>query len=61
MGIRAKKAVLPEKMRLYAVGGANPENFADLAAAGCNGFGLGSFLYEPGFTVSTSAPTRKWP
>lgn len=51
-GVRAIKAVLPRQMPLYAVGGAVPGNFADFAAAGCHGFGLGSFLYKPGVTVA---------
>ncbi|WP_315835952.1 2-dehydro-3-deoxy-6-phosphogalactonate aldolase [Bradyrhizobium prioriisuperbiae] len=51
-GIRAIKAVLPETMPLYAVGGASPDNFAEFIAAGCTGFGLGSFLYKPGFSAA---------
>lgn len=49
-GIRAMKAVLPPELPLYAVGGANPDNFGDYFAAGCIGFGLGTFLYKPGYT-----------
>lgn len=51
-GVRAIKAVLPRQIPLYAVGGAAPENFAAFAAAGCHGFGLGSFLYKPGATAT---------
>jgi 2-dehydro-3-deoxyphosphogalactonate aldolase len=51
-GIRAMKAVLPGDVPLYAVGGANPANFSDFIAAGCSGFGLGSFLYKPGTPVA---------
>jgi len=47
-GIKAMKAVLPPEVPLYAVGGANPDNFAEFFAAGCAGFGLGTFLYKPG-------------
>ncbi len=50
MGIRAMKAVLPDSMPLYAVGGANPSNFSEFVAAGCTGFGLGRYLYKPGFS-----------
>jgi len=50
-GIRAMKAVLPPEMPLYAVGGANPDNFAEFFAAGCVGFGLGTYLYKPGMSV----------
>ena len=52
IGIRAIKAVLPPQMPLYAVGGANPGTFAEFAAAGCSGFGLGSFLYKPGASIA---------
>lgn len=47
-GIKAMKAVLPPEVPVYAVGGAAPDNFAEFFAAGCTGFGLGSYLYKPG-------------
>lgn len=50
-GIRAMKAVLPPDMPLYAVGGAKPDNFAEYFAAGCAGFGLGTYIFKPGMTV----------
>ena len=49
-GIKAMKAVLPPQVPLYAVGGANPDNFREYFAAGCAGFGLGTYLYKPGMT-----------
>ena len=54
-GIRAMKAVLPPDMPLYAVGCAKPDNFADYFAAGCAGFGLGTYLFKPGMTVEQCA------
>ena len=51
-GIKAMKAVLPPDLPLYAVGGANPDNFSEYFAAGCVGFGLGTFLYKPGSTAA---------
>jgi 2-dehydro-3-deoxyphosphogalactonate aldolase len=54
-GIRAMKAVLPPDMPLYAVGGANPDNFGEFFAAGCAGFGLGTYLYKPGMPVEETA------
>lgn len=54
-GIRAMKAVLPADVPLYAVGGANPDNFGEYFAAGCAGFGLGTYIYKPGFTVDEIA------
>ena len=54
-GIRALKAVLPADLPLYAVGGANPDNFREYFDAGCAGFGLGSYIYKPGMTVNDIA------
>jgi 2-dehydro-3-deoxyphosphogalactonate aldolase len=54
-GIKAMKAVLPPALPLYAVGGANPDNFNDFFAAGCAGFGLGTYIFKPGMDVATVA------
>jgi 2-dehydro-3-deoxyphosphogalactonate aldolase len=54
-GIKAMKAVLPPAMPLYAVGGANPDNFSEYFAAGCAGFGLGTYIYKPGMTAGEVA------
>ncbi|EFO34116.1 2-dehydro-3-deoxy-6-phosphogalactonate aldolase [Roseibium sp. TrichSKD4] len=54
-GLKAVRAVLPTGTQTYAVGGAGPENFADWAKAGVSGFGIGSALYKPGYTVSEVA------
>ncbi|MGV8830899.1 MAG: 2-dehydro-3-deoxy-6-phosphogalactonate aldolase [Devosia sp.] len=54
-GIKAMKAVLPPDLPLYAVGGANPDNFTEYFAAGCAGFGLGSYIYKPGMTADQVA------
>jgi 2-dehydro-3-deoxyphosphogalactonate aldolase len=54
-GIRAIKAVLPPDLPVYAVGGANPDNFGAFFKAGCAGFGLGTYLYKPGMTVAETA------
>jgi 2-dehydro-3-deoxyphosphogalactonate aldolase len=51
-GIKAMKAVLPPELPLYAVGGANPGNFGEYFAAGCIGFGLGTYLYKPGMALA---------
>lgn len=72
-GIKALKAVLPPDIPLYAVGGANPDTFTAFFAAGCTGFGIGSYLYKPGMDLpeivkrasllvrayDTSAPQRQ--
>lgn len=54
-GIKAMKAVLPPEMPVYAVGGANPDNFDEYFAAGCTGFGLGTYVYKPGMSVEDVA------
>jgi 2-dehydro-3-deoxyphosphogalactonate aldolase len=54
-GIKAMKAVLPPEVPVYAVGGANPDNFSEYFAAGCTGFGLGTYIYKPGMDVAQVA------
>ena len=49
-GLKALKAVLPPEAPVLAVGGVEPGDFAEWAAAGAYGFGLGSSLYKPGDT-----------
>ena len=58
-GLKAMKAVLPPEIPLYAVGGATPENFAEFIAAGCTGFGIGSYLYKPGAKLAEIASARQ--
>lgn len=54
-GIKAMKAVLPPEVPLYAVGGANPDNFGEYFAAGCAGFGLGTYIFKPGMSAADVA------
>jgi 2-dehydro-3-deoxyphosphogalactonate aldolase len=54
-GIKAMKAVLPPALPLYAVGGANPDNFHEFFAAGCAGFGLGTYIFKPGMSAADVA------
>ena len=54
-GLKAIRAVLPAETLVYAVGGAEPSNFAEWANASADGFGLGSSLYKPGMVVSEVA------
>ena len=51
-GVKAIRAVLPPETSVYAVGGAGPANFAEWIAAGVNGFGVGTALYQPGHSVA---------
>ncbi|MBY5973354.1 2-dehydro-3-deoxy-6-phosphogalactonate aldolase [Ferrimonas balearica] len=52
-GLKAMRAVIPAEVPVYAVGGAGPENFAEWAAAGASGFGIGTALYSPGDDAAT--------
>ncbi|PJE27175.1 2-dehydro-3-deoxy-6-phosphogalactonate aldolase [Pseudooceanicola marinus] len=52
-GLKAMRAVIPAEVPVYAVGGAGPENFAEWAAAGASGFGIGTALYTPGDDAAT--------
>jgi len=54
-GLAAMRAILPPGTRVYAVGGAGPDNFADWLAAGADGFGLGTALYTPGLSAADVA------
>lgn len=49
-GLKAMRDVLPKSTQVYMVGGVGPANFAELMAAGADGFGIGSALYKPGTT-----------
>lgn len=54
-GLKAMLAVLPKGTQTFAVGGVGPDNFAEWTAAGVTGFGIGTALYQPGFTVAQVA------
>ena len=50
-GMKAICAVLPKAIDVLAVGGAGPENFAEWKEAGADGFGIGSSIYKPGYSM----------
>ncbi len=54
-GLSAIYAVLPKGTKTYAVGGVGPSNFADWFKAGVTGFGIGSALYKPSYTIEDIA------
>jgi len=54
-GIKAIRAILPKGTKVYAVGGAGADNFAEWMAASADGFGIGSALYKPGISVAEVA------
>ncbi len=49
--LKALRAVFAKDVLFLPVGGITPQNMAAYAAAGANGFGLGSALYKPGMTA----------
>ena len=53
--IKALRAVLPGGARLVVVGGVSPQSLAPYAAAGADGFGIGSALYRPGAGADETA------
>lgn len=50
--LKAIRAVFPKDVLFVPVGGITPDNMAGYAAAGANGFGLGSALYKPGMSAA---------
>jgi 2-dehydro-3-deoxyphosphogalactonate aldolase len=48
--VRAQRAVLPRDVPLLIVGGVRPETMRAYSDAGASGFGLGSGLYQAGFS-----------
>jgi 2-dehydro-3-deoxyphosphogalactonate aldolase len=50
--VKAWRTVLPGDVWLLPVGGITPDAMAAYLAAGANGFGLGSALYQPGLSAA---------
>jgi 2-dehydro-3-deoxyphosphogalactonate aldolase len=50
--VKAFATVLPKGTRMLAVGGIEEHNMAAYLQAGCCGFGLGSNLYQPTFSLT---------
>ena len=50
--IKAAKAVLPSGTKVYAVGGVDESNIQEWQRAGAEGFGLGSSLYKPDYSLN---------
>lgn len=50
-GLQAVRAVLPSDTLIYAVGGVGPKDFGAWFDAGAAGFGIGSAVFKPGFSV----------
>jgi 2-dehydro-3-deoxyphosphogalactonate aldolase len=50
--LRALKSVLPRQVRVYPVGGVGAADIPAWLAAGADGFGFGSEIYKPGYTLA---------
>jgi 2-dehydro-3-deoxyphosphogalactonate aldolase len=50
--VKALRAVLPADALLLPVGGISTANMASYRAAGADGFGIGSSLYQPGMAAA---------
>mgnify|MGYP000191198792 CR=1 FL=1 len=50
--ISAMRAVLPKEANVAAVGGITPDTMGAYYRAGSNGFGLGSALFKPSYSLS---------
>lgn len=50
--LKALRAVFDQDVLFIPVGGVTPQNMGVYAAAGANGFGLGSALYKPGMSAA---------
>lgn len=49
--IKSLKAVLPENIKIAAVGGVSPDNLQEFSEAGADLFGIASELYKPTMSV----------
>jgi 2-dehydro-3-deoxyphosphogalactonate aldolase len=50
--LRALKSVLPPHARVYAVGGVGSQDIATWLGSGADGFGFGSELFTPAYTLA---------
>jgi 2-dehydro-3-deoxyphosphogalactonate aldolase len=50
--LKALKSVLPKHVRVFPVGGIGAQDIADWLASGADGFGFGSELFTPAYTLA---------
>jgi 2-dehydro-3-deoxyphosphogalactonate aldolase len=53
--LKAQRAVIPNDVPIFAVGGIKPDNMQPWLDAGADGFGLGGGLYQPGQSAAATA------
>ena len=53
--LKAQRAVIPNDVPIFVVGGIRTDNMRPWLEAGANGFGLGSALYKPGQSAAETA------
>ncbi len=58
-GLKAIRAVLPQDVQIFMVGGIYPENIAKWLHAGADGFGLGTSLYKPGDDINSVSSSAR--
>lgn len=58
-GLKAMRAVLPPETLVLPVGGVSADNLAMWRAAGANGAGIGSALYQPGKSADAVAAAAR--
>ena len=50
--LKALKSVLPEHVKIFPVGGIGSQDIADWLVSGADGFGFGSELFTPAYTLA---------
>ena len=50
--LKALKSVLPKNVKIYPVGGIGSQDIAEWLASGADGFGFGSELFKPAYTLA---------
>ena len=50
--LRALKSVLPKHVKIYPVGGIGSQDIAEWLVSGADGFGFGSELFKPAYTLA---------
>ncbi len=50
--LKALKSVLPRQVRVFPVGGIGAQDIAEWLASGADGFGFGSELFTPAYTLA---------